>query len=62
MSDAGVSPNRCFQFHKRSQLLLSTDNEPLPVVAVCVCMHNKASGVLALRGHNPKLSPVSIRP
>ena len=62
MSDPRSESKSLFQCYKRSQLLLSTDNEPLPVVAVCVCMHNKASGVLALCGHNPKLSPVSIRP
>jgi hypothetical protein len=36
-----------FEFEKGRQLL--------------ICFHDKASGVLALWGHNPKLSPVAIR-
>jgi hypothetical protein len=38
---------RGFKFQKRSQLLIRT--------------HNKASAVLTLCGHNPKLSAIVIR-
>jgi hypothetical protein len=43
-----ASSNRRFQFHKRSQLLLRTHNETLPVVTMCVC--------------NPERSPASMIP
>jgi hypothetical protein len=31
-----ASPNRRFEFHKRSQLFIRTDNEPLTVAAMRV--------------------------
>ena len=39
-------PNCWFEFHKRGQLFIRMHNEPLAVVAVCVC--------------NPDRSPVGI--
>ena len=42
-----VGSNCGFEFEKGRQLL--------------ICFYNKASGVAALCGHNPKLSPFAIR-
>jgi len=41
-----ATPNRRFQFHKRSQDFIGTHNETLSVVAMCVC--------------NPDRSPLTI--
>jgi hypothetical protein len=34
--ETGRSPNRRFEFHKRSELFIRTHNETLSVVAMCV--------------------------
>jgi len=77
---------RPLQFHERSQHLIGTHDEALPVamrvnnpilhpsssslliaartsknaVGLSLGVHNKASSVLTLRGHNPKLSAFVI--
>jgi hypothetical protein len=42
----GPAPNGRFEFQKASQLFIGTHNEPLSIVAMCVC--------------NPDRSPVGI--
>jgi aminoglycoside phosphotransferase family enzyme len=43
--------NRLFQFHKRSQLFISAHDEPLSVVAMCVCNPDRlAVGIMAVAG------------
>jgi hypothetical protein len=45
-SQFAATPNRRFNFHKRSQLLIRVHNEAFSVVAMCVC--------------NPDRSPAGI--
>ena len=40
--ETGRSPNRRFQFHKRSQLFIRTHNETLAIVAMRVCNKDRS--------------------
>jgi hypothetical protein len=52
------------QFHKHRQFFIGMHKETLSVVAMRVsnpCTHDKASSIVALCGHKPKLSAFVIR-
>ena len=43
LSAAEFAANRRFKVHKRSQLFIRTGNDPLSVVAMCVCNRDRSS-------------------